>query len=57
VVGLAVLLEVPGALLVALVLLHQVPPLLAVPGMVAVVIGVALVVRAGRPAAVTEPVT
>ncbi|WP_237493405.1 DMT family transporter [Modestobacter sp. L9-4] len=57
VVGLAILLEVPGALLVALVLLDQVPPLLAVPGMVAVVIGVALVVRAGRPSPVVEPVT
>ena len=50
-------LEVPGALLVALVLLQQVPPLLAVPGMVAVVVGVALVVRAGRPSPVIEPVT
>ncbi|MCZ2830441.1 DMT family transporter [Modestobacter sp. VKM Ac-2986] len=57
VVGLAILLEVPGALLVALVLLDQVPPLLAVPGMVAVVLGVALVIRAGRPTPVTEPVT
>ena len=57
VVGLAILLEVPGALLVALVLLHQAPPLLAVPGMVAVVIGVALVVRASRPATVIEPLT
>jgi drug/metabolite transporter (DMT)-like permease len=56
VVGLAVLLEVPGALLVALVLLQQVPPLLALPGMVAVVIGVALVVRAGRPAPEPEPI-
>jgi drug/metabolite transporter (DMT)-like permease len=57
VVGLAILLEVPGALLVALVLLHQAPPLLAVPGMVAVVIGVALVVRASRSAPAIEPVT
>ncbi|MBB3676337.1 DMT family transporter [Modestobacter versicolor] len=55
VVGLAILLEVPGALLVALVLLDQVPPLLAVPGMVAVVIGVALVVRGGRPAPEADP--
>jgi drug/metabolite transporter (DMT)-like permease len=55
VVGLAILLEVPGALLVALVLLQQVPPLLAVPGLVAVVIGVALVVRAGRPAPEADP--
>jgi drug/metabolite transporter (DMT)-like permease len=57
VVGLAILLEVPGALLVALVLLGQTPPLLALPGMVAVVAGVALVVRAGRPATAVEPVT
>jgi drug/metabolite transporter (DMT)-like permease len=59
VVGLAILLEVPGALLVALVLLRQLPPLLAVPGMVAVVAGVALVVRGSRPADVPtgEPVT
>jgi drug/metabolite transporter (DMT)-like permease len=56
VVGLAVLLEVPGALLVALVLLQQVPPLLALPGMVAVVVGVALVVRAGRPVPEPDPV-
>ena len=57
VVSLAVLLEVPGALIVALVLLHQVPPLLALPGMAAVVVGVALVVRAGRPATLVEPAT
>ncbi len=57
VVGLAVLLEVPGALLVALVLLQQTPPLLALPGLVAVVAGVALVVRAGRPPTPVEPVT
>ncbi len=57
VVGLAVLLEVPGALLVALVLLQQTPPLLALPGMAAVVAGVALVIRAGRPRTPVEPVT
>ncbi|MCW2675687.1 MAG: Conserved rane protein of unknown function [Modestobacter sp.] len=56
VVGLAILLEVPGALLVALVLLHQAPPLLAVPGMVAVVLGVALVIRSSSSPTVTEPV-
>ena len=49
VVSLAVLLEVPGSLIVALVLLDQAPPLLALPGMAAVVVGVALVVRASRP--------
>jgi len=57
VVGLAILLEVPGALLVALVLLGQLPPLLTLPGLLAVVAGVALVVRGSRPAEVpTEPV-
>jgi drug/metabolite transporter (DMT)-like permease len=57
VVSLAILLEVPGALLVALVLLGQLPPLLALPGMAAVVAGVALVVRAGRPPTLVEPAT
>jgi drug/metabolite transporter (DMT)-like permease len=55
VVSLAVLLEVPGALIVALILLGQAPPLLALPGMAAVVAGVALVVRASRPATLVEP--
>jgi drug/metabolite transporter (DMT)-like permease len=57
VVSLAVLLEVPGALIVALVLLQQLPPLLALPGMAAVVVGVALVVRASRPATLVEAAT
>ncbi|TFV44643.1 DMT family transporter [Blastococcus sp. TF02A-35] len=57
VVSLAVLLEVPGALLFALVLLGQVPPLLALPGVVLVVAGVALVVRASRPTTLVEPGT
>jgi drug/metabolite transporter (DMT)-like permease len=57
VVSLAVLLEVPGALIVALVLLDQAPPLLALPGMAAVVAGVALVVRASRPTTLVEPAT
>lgn len=47
VVGLVLLLEVPGAALFALLLLGQVPPVLALPGLALVVIGVALVVRAG----------
>ena len=54
VVSLAVLLEVPGALIVALVLLGQTPPLLALPGLLAVVVGVGLVVRASRPTALVE---
>jgi drug/metabolite transporter (DMT)-like permease len=57
VVSLAVLLEVPGALIVALVLLQQAPPLLALPGMAAVVVGVALVVRGSRPTTLVEPAT
>ena len=57
VVSLAVLLEVPGSLIVALVLLDQAPPLLALPGMVAVVIGVGLVVRASRPTTIVEAAT
>jgi drug/metabolite transporter (DMT)-like permease len=57
VVSLAVLLEVPGALLVALVLLGQLPPPLALPGMAAVVVGVGLVVRASRPQTLVEPAT
>ena len=39
IVSLAILLEVPGSLIVALILLHQAPPLLALPGMAAVVVG------------------
>ena len=57
IVSLAILLEVPGALIVALILLHQAPPLLALPGMAAVVAGVTLVVRASRPSTVVEPAT
>ncbi|MGY1743994.1 DMT family transporter [Blastococcus sp. SYSU D00695] len=56
-VSLVVLLEVPGALLFALVLLGQLPPLLALPGVVLVVGGVGLVVRASRPATLVEPGT
>ncbi|NEK59940.1 DMT family transporter [Geodermatophilus sabuli] len=57
VVSLVVLLEVPGALLFALVFLQQVPPLLALPGVALVVAGVALVVRASRPSTLVEPAT
>jgi drug/metabolite transporter (DMT)-like permease len=57
VVSLAVLLEVPGSLIVALVLLGQAPPLLALPGMAMVVVGVALVVRASRPTTLVEQAT
>jgi hypothetical protein len=55
--GDGVLFQVPGSLIVALVLLHQAPPLLALPGMLAVVVGVTLVVRASRPTTLVEPAT
>ena len=57
IVSLAIMLEVPGALIVALVLLDEAPPLLALPGMAAVVVGVGLVIRASRPQTVVEPAT
>ena len=44
-------------LIFALILLGQVPPLLALPGVVLVVAGVALVVRASRPQTLVEPGT
>jgi drug/metabolite transporter (DMT)-like permease len=56
-VSLVILLEVPGATLIALVLLSEAPPLLALPGMLAVVLGVALVVRGSRPTTLVEPAT
>jgi drug/metabolite transporter (DMT)-like permease len=56
-VSLVILLEVPGALIVALILLGQTPPLPALPGMAAVVVGVGLVVRASRPTTLVEPGT
>jgi drug/metabolite transporter (DMT)-like permease len=46
VVSLSILFEVPGAALLALVFLGQVPPLLALPAAVLLVAGVAIVVRA-----------
>lgn len=56
VVGLVLLLEVPGAALFALILVDQVPSALALPGLALVVLGVALVVRAGdHPAEVAIP--
>ncbi|MDQ4037933.1 MAG: DMT family transporter [Actinomycetota bacterium] len=55
VVGLVLLLEVPGAALFALILVGQAPPVLALPGLAMVVLGVALVLRAGDHRA-AEPV-
>lgn len=57
VVGLAILLEVPGAALLAFALIGQVPPLLAVPGLVLIVSGLALVIRSGGDRVETGPST
>ncbi|HVU71855.1 MAG TPA: DMT family transporter [Mycobacteriales bacterium] len=52
VVSLSILLEVPGAVLVAWIWLGQTPRALAYPGLVVLIAGIALVVRAGtQPAA------
>ncbi|MCW2613200.1 MAG: family transporter [Frankiales bacterium] len=47
VVSLSILLEIPGAALIAALFLDQTPPLLAVPAAVLLVAGLALVIRAG----------
>jgi drug/metabolite transporter (DMT)-like permease len=47
VVSLAILFEVPGAGIIAAIWLGQLPPLSALPGLVVLVAGVGLVVRAG----------
>lgn len=52
VVSLAILFEVPGAALIAGLWLGQVPPVSAVPGLVLLLAGIAVVVRYGR----TRPV-
>jgi len=45
VVSLSILLEIPGAALIAAVFLDQQPSLLAIPGAVLIVLGVAVVIR------------
>jgi len=57
VVGLAILLEVPGAALLAFVLIGQVPALLVVPGLVLIVGGIAVVIRSGGDRVQTGPST
>jgi drug/metabolite transporter (DMT)-like permease len=54
VLSLAILLEVPGAAVIAAVWLGQVPPLAAIPAAVLILVGLALVVTA-RPPAVAVP--
>ncbi|HEY9392453.1 MAG TPA: DMT family transporter [Mycobacteriales bacterium] len=57
VVSLAILFEVPGAALIAGLWLGQVPPLSTVPGLVLLLLGIAVVVRYGRSAPDPDPVT
>jgi drug/metabolite transporter (DMT)-like permease len=45
--SLAILFEAPGATLIAAVWLHQVPPVTAIPGLLALLAGIAVVVAAG----------
>jgi drug/metabolite transporter (DMT)-like permease len=47
VVSLAILFEAPGAALIAAVWLHQLPPVSALPGIVVLLVGLAIVIRAG----------
>jgi drug/metabolite transporter (DMT)-like permease len=54
VVGLVLLFEVPGAALVALVWLHQRPPVSAIPGIALLFVGLVLVARAGGRAVPVE---
>lgn len=54
VVSLAILFELPGAVLLALVFLDQTPPLAAIPGMLMLLAGLAVVVRSGTRAVPLE---
>jgi drug/metabolite transporter (DMT)-like permease len=54
VVSLAILLEAPGAALIAAVWLDQLPPVSALPGIVVLLVGLAVVIRAGARALPVE---
>jgi drug/metabolite transporter (DMT)-like permease len=54
VVSLAILFEAPGAALIAAVWLHQLPPASALPGIVVLLVGLAMVIRAGARAVPVE---
>jgi drug/metabolite transporter (DMT)-like permease len=55
VLSVAILLEVPGAAALAFVFLDQRPPLLALPGLALVLVGLAVVVAGARPPATAQP--
>jgi drug/metabolite transporter (DMT)-like permease len=54
-VSLAILLETPGAALIAAVWLHQTPPALALPGLVLLFAGLVIVVRSSARASAGAP--
>ena len=54
VVSLAILFEAPGAALIAAVWLGQLPPVSALPGIVVLLVGLAIVIRAGARAVPVE---
>lgn len=54
-VGLAILVETPGAAVIAAIWLHQTPPLLTVPGVVLLLFGLVLTVQARAPDSVASP--
>jgi drug/metabolite transporter (DMT)-like permease len=54
VVSLAILFEAPGAALIAAVWLHQLPPVSVLPGIVVLLAGLAIVIRAGARAVPVE---
>jgi drug/metabolite transporter (DMT)-like permease len=54
VVSLTILLEVPGATIIAAIFLGQIPPLAVYPAMALIVAGLVIVIRSSSPRAVTE---
>lgn len=54
VVSLAILVEVPGAILIAAIWLRQLPPAGTVPGLLVLLVGLALVIRSGARAVPVE---
>jgi hypothetical protein len=56
VLSLTILLEIPGAALIAAVFLDQTPPLLAIPAAVLLVLGLAIVIRTSSAAEPSVPV-
>jgi drug/metabolite transporter (DMT)-like permease len=54
VVSLAILVEVPGAILLAAIWLRQLPPAGTVPGLLVLLAGLALVIRSGARAVPVE---